>query len=112
MAKSALKRQANREHNARRRRDQPWQRWYNTARWRAVRAAQLAAKPLCERCQKQGRLTPATVCHHLTPHRGDETLFWSGPFASSCTDCHDIDEQRVERGGRPRQVVGDDGWPI
>jgi 5-methylcytosine-specific restriction protein A len=112
MPKPLWKRQANREHNARRRRDEPWQRWYNLARWRALRAQQLQAKPLCERCESQGRITPATVCHHVIAHKGDETLFWSGPFASSCAPCHDRDEQAIEKGGKARQVVGADGWPV
>lgn len=112
MPKPLDQRQRNREFNARRRQDQPWQRWYNLARWRSIRAQQLQAKPLCERCQAQGRITPATVCHHIVAHRGSEELFWSGPFASSCTDCHDIDEQRIERGGQARQTVGNDGWPV
>ncbi|WP_458760534.1 hypothetical protein ACSVBT_07000 [Afipia sp. TerB] len=38
--------------------------------------------------------------------------FFAGPFASSCNDCHDIDEQRIERGGRARQQVDADGWPL
>lgn len=95
-----------------RRRWQPWRRWYFTARWRRLRAAQLQAQPLCERCLRNGVITPATVCHHVVPHRGDETLFWAGPFASSCTDCHDIDEQRVEAGGKARQTLDADGWPM
>lgn len=112
MPKPLSKRLTNREHNARRRKEQPWQGWYNTKRWRGLRSIQLAVQPLCERCQNQGRITPATVCHHTIAHKGDPALFWSGPFASSCTDCHDIDEQRIEGGSTPRQVLADDGWPI
>lgn len=112
MSKPRWKREANREHDARRRAEQPWRRWYKTAQWQAIRAHQLAAVPLCQRCSTDARPVPATVCHHVVPHRGDETLFWSGPFASSCADCHDIDEQRIERGSAPRQVLADDGWPI
>ena len=89
-----------------------YRRWYGTARWRRLRAEQLERQPLCERCQSQGRVTPATVCHHTVPHRGDPILFWRGPFASSCAPCHDIDAQREERGGRARQVLDASGWPI
>jgi hypothetical protein len=53
------------------------------------------------------------VCHHKRPHKGDEALFWDqGNLASSCADCHDVDEQRIERGGRARQQVDESGWPI
>nr|WP_245581848.1 hypothetical protein [Phyllobacterium phragmitis] len=37
------------------------------------------------------------VCDHVTPHRGDEELFWSGPFQTLCKPCHDRDKQRMER---------------
>lgn len=60
----------------------------------------------------RGEITPATVCHHVERHRGDEALFWNGPFASSCAPCHDIDERRIEHGGEARQTIGDDGWPV
>jgi 5-methylcytosine-specific restriction enzyme A len=112
LAKSAQQRQANREHNARRRRDQPWQAWYGLKRWKLLRNEQLSRLPLCQRCLSHGRATAATVAHHIVPHKGDPELFWHGRLASSCTDCHDIDEQRIERGGRPRQVLAADGWPI
>lgn len=112
MPKPEWKRQANREHNARRRRDQPWSKWYSTARWRTLRAAQLTKQPLCERCLSQGRVTPANVAHHIQAHKGDPDLFWNGALASSCQPCHDIDEQRIEKGGKARQIVGADGWPI
>lgn len=112
MSKPLWKRQANREHNARRRREQPWQAWYGLKRWKALRAEQLAKQPLCERCLRQGTVTPASVAHHVVPHKGEPVLFWSGVLASSCAPCHDIDEQRVERGGRARQVVENDGWPV
>lgn len=112
MPKPLDKRERNREFNARRRQEQPWQRWYNLARWKAIRARQLQAKPLCERCQANGILTPANVAHHVVAHKGDPVLFWEGELASSCQPCHDIDEQRIEKGGRARQVIADDGWPI
>lgn len=111
MAKPLWKRQANREHNARRRRDQPWQAWYGLKRWKVLRAEQLTRQPLCQRCLSYGRTKAATVAHHVVPHKGDPSLFWSGVLASSCTDCHDIDEQRIERGGKARQVLDANGWP-
>lgn len=102
----------NREYDARRREEQPWRKWYATVRWRAIRGRQLAEQPLCERCLDRGVTRAATVCHHKIAHRGDAVLFWRGPFGSSCADCHDTDEQRIERGGQARQAVGADGWPI
>ena len=64
-------------------------RGYN-AKWRAARKRYLREHPLCTECGRNGRLTPATVIDHITPHRGDAQLFWDEknwqPF---CKDCHD-----------------------
>ena len=57
-------------------------------------------------------VTAATVCHHIDDDKSTMEKFFAGPFASSCADCHDTDEQRVERGGRARQQVDSDGWPV
>lgn len=38
---------------------------YNTTRWRNLRNAYLMEHPLCERCEKEGRITPATDVHHI-----------------------------------------------
>jgi len=62
--------------------------WYNTARWRAIRAQQLRDEPLCRECGKQGLVTAANQCDHVEPHRWNEELFWIGPFQSLCQQCH------------------------
>jgi 5-methylcytosine-specific restriction protein A len=72
---------------------------------------QLRKQPLCERCLERGVIRAATVAHHKVPHRGDLSLFWDPDnLASSCANCHDVDEQRIERGGQAR---GEDQyeWP-
>jgi 5-methylcytosine-specific restriction protein A len=106
-------RQRNREHDTRRKAENPWRAWYGTERWQAARLAQLRKEPLCQRCKDRGKVVEATVAHHKRAHKGDPELFWDPDnLASSCKPCHDIDEQRIERGGRARQMVGPDGWPI
>lgn len=113
MPKPLDRRIRNREYDAKRKQQQPWRVLYKTSHWQALRAAQLSKHPLCERCLARDKLTPATVCHHKIAHKGDTVLFWdSGNLASSCSPCHDIDEQRIERGGKARQVIGADGWPV
>lgn len=74
----------------------PWRRWYGLKRWQDIRQRQLAAEPLCAMCFDLGVITQADVCDHVTPHKGDETLFWSGPFQSLCRTHHDRDKQRLE----------------
>jgi hypothetical protein len=73
---------------------------YGTARWRKVRAAQLAEEPLCRTCREAGRVIPADTCDHVEPHRGDVEAFWRGPFQSLCTPCHTRTKQSQERGRR------------
>lgn len=79
---------------------------YKTARWRKIREAQLRFERSCRRC---GAL--ATVCDHVTPHRGDEGMFFAGPFQSLCTACHSSGKQFEENHGFSREI-GRDGWPL
>lgn len=81
------------------RRERPWRRWYNSAEWRARRAAQLAAEPLCRRCAERGVTKAAELADHVEPHRGDPNLFWFGALQSLCWSCHSGAKQREERAG-------------
>ena len=47
-------------------RDPKINRHYDKA-WKQVRKRYLAAHPLCEDCQKAGRVTPAAEVHHIQP---------------------------------------------
>jgi 5-methylcytosine-specific restriction protein A len=61
------------------------------ARWRKARLAYLRAHPLCEcaECEADGRLLPATVVDHRTPHRGNEALFWDeSNWMAMSSACH------------------------
>jgi len=88
-----------------------YRRWYKTARWRAIAKHQRRIEPTCRMCRSMGRITAATVCDHVTPHRGDPDAFWAGPFQSLCDACHSGPKQREERGGVVR-LIGADGWPV
>lgn len=85
------------EHDARRREAKAWRGWYNLAAWQQRRDAQLAAQPVCERCEKAGRIVAATVANHRVPHRGDWDLFITGALESVCKRCHDSVVQAEER---------------
>jgi HNH endonuclease len=61
---------------------------YCSRRWRKIAAEQLAAEPLCAECHKQGKVTAATVCDHVVPHRGNDEAFWYGERQSLCASCH------------------------
>jgi len=55
--------------------------------WRRIRAAHIAAHPLCEECQRAGRLTPAQEVHHILPlsQGGDHSR---DNLMSLCKPCH------------------------
>ena len=53
-----------------------------------IRKIQLKKSPLCEMCQKEGRLTPANTCDHIDPTWESWQDFCRGPFQSLCGPCH------------------------
>ena len=94
------------------RRGTPAERGYDN-RWRKARAYFLAAHPLCVMCEREGFITAASVVDHITPHKGNPDLFWDREnWQPLCSAHHNSDKQAIERGGRPRQTIGSDGWPV
>lgn len=68
------------------------------ARWRKVRAAYLAANPVCVVCERRGRVVPATEVDHIKAHRGNDTLFWDElNWQALCKPCHS--EKTVKEDG-------------
>ena len=65
------------------------QRGYNS-RWQKARLTFLASHPLCAECERQGKVTAATVVDHVIPHKGDQRLFWDSEnnWQSLCVTCH------------------------
>ncbi|MDF1600169.1 HNH endonuclease signature motif containing protein [Mesorhizobium sp. YIM 152430] len=78
-----------------RRRPSARQRGY-TSEWQKARAAFLRMFPYC---RHNGCGRPATIVHHVIPHKGDQRLFWDrGNWLACCKSCHDGPLQRAERG--------------
>jgi len=51
-------------------------------------------------CKQDGRLTAATVVDHITPHKGDQVLFWDkGNWQSLCVTHHNAYKQKLENSG-------------
>lgn len=55
--------------------------------WKKIRALYISKHPLCEECEKAGRLVPATEVHHIVPlaeggSNADENL------QALCKPCH------------------------
>lgn len=62
---------------------------YHSARWKALRKAQLAADPFCAICLERNILTPATVCDHIIQVRKDKSrAFDPDNVRSLCSRCH------------------------
>ncbi len=93
-----------REHSWRNDRRKTAERGYG-GRWQRERLAFLAMNPVCERCEKEGRVVTATVVNHRIPHRGNEVLFWDRKnWEAACKPHHDGEIQREERSGVVRGI--------
>ena len=58
-------------------------------RWRKLRGVYLREHPLCEPCQRAGRVVAATVVDHRTPHKGDPALLYDWDnLEAMCATCH------------------------
>ena len=76
-------------------------------RWQQARAVFLRENPLCCMCLADDVLTEATVVDHITPHRGDDSLFWDrANWQPLCKRHHDSDKQSSEKTGAPRRGRG------
>lgn len=61
---------------------------YMSKAWAQARIQCLGKQPLCVRCFCYKRITTATVADHITPWKGDITLFYEGALQSLCHACH------------------------
>jgi len=65
-----------------------------TRQWEQARAEFLRIYPYCAMCG-----APASLVDHITPHRGDQRIFWDKTnWQPLCTPCHSRHKQRQERG--------------
>lgn len=71
------------------------QKIYNSAKWKALRIAKLQQQPLCEECERIGRITPAEHVHHVhTFMRATneiellELAYDYSNLMSLCAECH------------------------
>ena len=88
----------------------PTSRGYGAA-WVKLRKAIMARdKHLCQPCLRLNRATPATAVDHITPKAKGGTDS-PGNLQAICTPCHDA-KTIVDAGGRARQTIGVDGWPV
>lgn len=61
------------------------------SRWRKASKRFLKVNLLCKHCEREGKITAATVVDHIIPHRGDKVLFWDeNNWQPLCKRCHDV----------------------
>lgn len=63
-----------------------------TYKWQVESKRYLRTHVLCAECLKKEppQYTKATVVDHITPHRGDQRLFWDrSNWQPLCKPCHD-----------------------
>ena len=79
----------------------------HTERWLQLRKAKLTAQPVCERCEAQGILTPATEVHHVTPVEDGLTysakvrlMYDPHNLRALCHACHVQTHIELGRGGK------------
>jgi len=61
--------------------------------WQKIRAAYLAAHPLCEVCEQDGKLTPAVLVHHRVP-LADGGGHEARNLQALCERCHSAHHAR------------------
>ena len=81
----------------------------NSWDWQKLRAKKLAANPLCEECQRHGRIRAAQEVHHITPvgsvddAQGMRALAYDWKnLMSVCKECHKAIHDRMPRQRRRR----------
>ncbi|SNT07219.1 5-methylcytosine-specific restriction enzyme A [Sphingomonas laterariae] len=91
---------------------------YNTAAWKRLRLAHLARFPMCEECERIGRLVPAnTVDHRRAISDGGAPFPGHEGLASYCPSCHGAKTARGSEAGairssKPRRGCNPDGTPL
>lgn len=73
-------------------------------RWKKVRDMKLQQDPLCERCEKKGRITVAVLVHHkklVSTHK--ELRLVIDNLESLCVACHEAEHKEDRRYGKNMQ---------
>ena len=73
---------------------------YSTPEWQRLRAAKLAASPLCKPCELRGRVVAAnTVDHRVSIANGGDPFPALDGLTSMCPSCHSVKTRAVDRPG-------------
>ena len=68
--------------------------FYQSRKWRTLRALKLQKDPLCEECMRKGMLIPAQMVDHIIPiNKGGAPLDLNN-LQSLCNHCHAVKTAR------------------
>ena len=75
-------------------------RFYNSARWRKLRALRLSINPLCQDCEEHGEVTAAEQVDHVLPrHERPDLELELENTRSLCPSHHSSKTRRDQRRG-------------
>lgn len=87
--------------------DEDYNKMIHTNRWLRLRREILTSHPLCQRCEAEGILTPATEVHHIHPVEeaityGDKRMRMFDPhnLMALCHACHVQTHTELGRSGK------------
>ncbi len=77
-------------------------------KWQQASKGFLARHPLCAEHDRRGEVVAATDVDHITPHKGDMSLFWDRTnWQSLCHSCHSTKTASEDGGwGNPGRKSG------
>jgi 5-methylcytosine-specific restriction protein A len=68
------------------------QKFYNTPRWKRLRALKFRENPLCEKCLAKGLVRQTEEVHHIIPtniqHPDEDLIYDYDNLISLCKECH------------------------
>lgn len=71
------------------------QKVYNSSKWKVLRVAKLQESPLCEKCLKEGKITPSVHVHHIQSFTQSidelqlqQLAYDYDNLMSLCAECH------------------------
>lgn len=75
--------------------DKEYNQLIHTGRWLRLRRDVLTAHPICQRCEHEGKITPATEVHHVRPveeavgkAERRQRMYDPANLRALCHDCH------------------------
>ena len=87
--------------------DKEYNKLIHTGRWLRLRRDVLTAHPLCQRCEQEGKITPATEVHHVRPVEEAITyadkrqrMYDPANLMALCHDCHVKVHTELGRSGK------------